>query len=158
KPVNLLVVIHEVMQLMSVRAKRQDVDMAVRTDSMAPWVVGDFVQLSQVVLNMLRNAVQAQTPGVPLRIVVNVAPVHDRMRLTIEDDGPGFSSDALARVGQAFSTTKPDGMGIGISISRRIVQQHGGTLSVGNRADGRGARVVLDLPAAQEVHWPGMGS
>lgn len=158
KPVNLLVVIHEVMQLMSMQAKRQDVDMAVRTDSMAPWVVGDFVQLSQVVLNMLRNAVQAQTPGVPLRIVVSVAPVHDRMRLTIEDDGPGFSSDALARVGQAFSTTKPDGMGIGISISRRIVQQHGGTLSVGNRADGRGARVVLDLPAAQDVHWPGMGS
>lgn len=158
KPVNLLVVIHEVMQLLPTGLKQQGVDMAIRTDSLAAWVVGDFVQLSQVVLNMLRNAVQAQTPGVPMHIVIRAEAAEERVRLTIEDDGPGLTPQALATVGQAFSTSKTDGLGIGISISRRIVQQHGGTLVVGNRSDGHGARVVLDLPAAQEVHWPGMGS
>jgi signal transduction histidine kinase len=150
KPVNLLVVIHEVMQLLQPSLKDHSINISVRTDSVAPWVVGDFVQLSQVVLNMLRNATQAKTPAQHLQIVVSIVPDQDRVRLIIEDDGPGFAPEALAHVGQAFSSTKPGGMGIGISISRRIVQQHGGTLAVDNRANERGAQVVVTLPASQQ--------
>ena len=75
-----------------------------------------------------------------------------RAIVRIRDTGPGLAADALARVGTPFFTTKPTGLGLGISISRSIASQHGGTLTLRNAdaRDGGGAIVELSLPALAE--------
>ncbi len=146
KPVNLLVVVQDVLQLLPAQERQDAADIQVRTDVLSPMVMGDSVMLSQVLLNVLRNAVQAPLPGKPVHIRIHVLAVDDRLQVVVEDDGPGFSAQLLGSNDVAFSSTKKDGMGIGLAISRRIAVQHGGTLLWRNRAHGGGAQVVLDLP------------
>lgn len=146
KPVNLLVVVQDVLQLLPAHERQDAADIRVRTDVLSPMVMGDSVQLSQVLLNVLRNAVQAQVPGKPVHIRIHVQSAGERLQVVVEDDGPGFSAQLLGKTDVAFSSTKKDGMGIGLAISRRIAVQHGGTLLWRNRAHGGGAQVVLDLP------------
>jgi signal transduction histidine kinase len=148
KPVNLLEVVHAVLQLLPTSAHDAQVLIRVRTDALKPMVMGDVVQLSQVLLNVLRNAVQAQAPGKSAHIEIHVQVADERWHVVIQDDGPGFPAKVLSGTDMAFSSTKQDGMGIGLSISRRIAKQHGGALILGNRTDAQGARVVLELPVA----------
>ncbi len=146
KPLNLLVVVQDVLQLLPAHERQDTADIQVRSDVLSPMVMGDSVQLSQVLLNVLRNAVQAQVPGKPVHIRIHVQSAGERLQVVVEDDGPGFSAQLLGKTDVAFSSTKKDGMGIGLAISRRIAVQHGGTLLWRNRAHGGGAQVVLDLP------------
>jgi signal transduction histidine kinase len=147
QPVDLLQVINDVMTLIPRSQMSSGVSMAITADKSPVFVYGDFIQLSQVVLNMLRNAIQAQKSELPLTIAVQVMSMGQRVRLTVEDDGPGFSEEVLARAGLAFTSTKSDGLGIGISISKKIIEQHGGTLIVRNRLDAQGGQVLIELPS-----------
>jgi signal transduction histidine kinase len=147
KSVNLRVVVQDVLQLWSGGGQQKGVNIRVRDDVSEPWVYGDVVQLSQVLLNVLRNAAQAQVPGRAVQIDIHVQQVDARWHVVIEDDGPGFPAQVLERTDVAFASTKKDGMGIGLSISRRIVVQHGGALLLANRENASGARVVMALPA-----------
>lgn len=146
KPVNLLTVVHDVLQLLPANERNEAVEIQVHTDVLTPMVMGDSVQLSQVLLNVLRNAAQAQVPGKPVRIGVRVLAADERLQVVVEDDGPGFSAQLLGGTDMAFTSTKKDGMGIGLAISRRIAEQHGGALLWRNREHDGGAQVVLDLP------------
>ena len=146
KSVNLLVVVQDVLQLWAAGGHQKGVTIAVRTDVMSPWVTGDVVQLSQVLLNVLRNAAQAQVPGRAVNIGIHVKQVGECFHVVVEDDGPGFAAHVLAHSDVSFVSTKKDGMGIGLSISRRIAAQHGGALWLCNREDAAGARAVLVLP------------
>jgi signal transduction histidine kinase len=95
-----------------------------------PTVTGDRVQLQQVMLNLLRNAVDAMS-GVndrPRRLVISTAREENRVRLSVQDAGIGLDPNNMDRLFQAFYTNKPAGMGIGLSVSRSIVESHGGRL------------------------------
>ena len=116
KPVNLLVVVQDVLQLLPVNERNTLVDVQVSTDVLTPVVKGDAVQLSQVLLNVLRNAVQAQVPGQVAHVRVHVQWGGAGLQMVVEDDGPGFPTQVLNNANVAFSSTKPDGMGIGLSI------------------------------------------
>ena len=108
---------------------------------------GDMIQLSQVLVNVLRNAVQATEGLARRRIEIEVTQEDDRAILRVSDNGSGFDDDylQLAASDQAFESSKPDGLGVGLSISREIAEQHKGTLLLGNGPDG-GAVVTLSLP------------
>jgi len=114
-----------------------------------PPIAGDRVQLQQVILNLLLNAADAMA-GVedrPRRLAVRTAlDAGDRVRLTVQDAGVGFAPDTAARLFEAFYTTKAEGMGIGLSVSRSIIESHGGRLSAEPNPDGPGASFVIDLP------------
>lgn len=109
-------------------------DLTVRAD-------GD--QLEQVLINLLRNAVDAARPGGG-RVAVGWRADGGRVEIRVTDEGPGLASDANLFV--PFFTTKPDGSGIGLVLSRQIAEAHGGTLDLANRADGPGCVAVLRLP------------
>ena len=130
-------------------------------DGLAP-VVGDRVQLQQVVLNLLRNAAEAMREvndgarGLTIRTEQEDG---DRVRVTVRDTGPGVDPHSIDKLFDAFYTTKRNGMGIGLSVSRSIVERHDGRLWV-EPTDGPGATFAFSVPCrprgdADTVSVPG---
>jgi signal transduction histidine kinase len=115
-------------------------------------VVGDRVQLQQVVLNLVMNGLEAMSSvtdrGRELVITSRTAD-QDQVEVTIRDSGIGLTPDEVARIFDAFYTTKPTGMGMGLSICRSILQAHGGRLWA-TANDGPGANFHFTMPKEQE--------
>jgi two-component system C4-dicarboxylate transport sensor histidine kinase DctB len=116
-------------------------------------VLGDEVRLEQVLVNLIGNALDA-IAGAPLRRIRITAGGDGRtIHLSIGDSGPGFAPEALPRLFTPFFTTKPpgQGLGLGLVVSKGIVEDMGGTLTLENRPDAEtGARFILSLPSAEE--------
>ncbi len=115
-------------------------------------VKGDPILVSQVVLNVFRNAIEALMQVARREIQVSCHSSGGHAILRVRDTGPGFTPEALGKIGMPFFTTQPDGLGMGISISLSIAAQHGGKLTFANadEKDGGGAIIELDLPALPE--------
>jgi len=118
-----------------------------------PLVTGDRVQLQQVILNLLQNASDAMS-GVddrPRQLVVKTEPDEpDRVCLTVQDTGLAFDPQATERLFEPFYTTKNDGMGIGLSVSRSIIEGHQGRLWAALN-DGPGATFSFSIPRLKPV-------
>ena len=112
-------------------------------------MLGDPIQLSQVLTNVLRNALAAMHDSTLRQIHIHCTQSGDQARLCLRDTGPGLSDDQLQKVGQPFYTTKSTGLGMGLSISRAILSQHGGALTLRNAEEG-GAVTELELPLFHE--------
>jgi signal transduction histidine kinase len=113
----------------------------------APLVLGDRAALEQVVLNLMLNAMQAQDDGGTVRVSLSRSGTGAEIR--VADDGPGVPEDVAARLFQPFFTTKGDGTGMGLHVSRDVAVEHGGTLTL-ERGEGRGAVFALKLPGIVE--------
>ena len=113
-------------------------------------VLVDRIQIQQVLINLLRNAVQAMGQEGDGRIVLSARIVGaDMAEISVADTGPGLTPDTLARLFTPFQTTKEDGMGVGLSICRTIVEANGGIITGENGAGG-GAVFRFTLPLALE--------
>jgi signal transduction histidine kinase len=119
-----------------------------------PLVEGDRVQLQQVMLNLIVNAIQAMGSGAEAARDLHIATANaaqEGMRVVVRDSGPGLRADDMERLFEPFYTTKSDGMGMGLSISRAIVEAHGGRLwAMPNEP--HGAVFQFTLPADQAHH------
>jgi len=114
------------------------------------FVTGDRVQLQQVILNLVRNASDAMSDvhGRPRHLLISTdRDEGDRVRLTVQDAGVGFDPQAADRLFESFYTTKNDGMGIGLSVSRSIIENHHGRLWAKLNA-GPGATFSFSIPRA----------
>jgi signal transduction histidine kinase len=113
-----------------------------------PPVQGDRVQLQQVLLNLIINAIEAMRDvGEEEReLLISSRNEPDGVSVEVRDSGPGFAPAALERVFEAFYTTKPGGLGLGLSICRSIIEAHGGRLSASGN-EGPGATFQFTLPA-----------
>jgi PAS domain S-box-containing protein len=111
-------------------------------------IEGDRIQLQQVIINLVVNAIQAMASVADRRLLIRtLQPDAARVQLEVHDSGPGIDPKDAVRLFEAFYTTKPDGMGMGLSISRTIIEAHGGRISVDCGA-GRGAVFTITIPAA----------
>ncbi|WP_454764800.1 sensor histidine kinase [Cupriavidus campinensis] len=115
-----------------------------------PRVNGDAVQIQQLLLNLLLNACDAVDRGVPgsgepREVTVLAHAEHGMVRIAVRDTGAGVPPSELADIFEPFVTSKPQGMGLGLSISRAIAARHGGTLEAWNNA-GRGMTFQFSLP------------
>jgi PAS domain S-box-containing protein len=122
----------------------------------ASHVLADRTLLHQLVVNLAVNAMQAmaQTGAAERKITVRTERLDGTsLRCSVEDSGPGVASEHLPRLFESFFTTKQDGMGMGLSICRSIVEAHGGRIEADNRSVHGGARFSFDLPAVStSVH------
>jgi signal transduction histidine kinase len=99
--------------------------------------------LRGALVNLLRNAIEARIDASPIEVATQRSGT--RARVEIADRGPGLDPSLVGRLFEPFQTTKPQGTGLGLSISRSAVEASGGTLALVNRADGPGARAVLEI-------------
>jgi signal transduction histidine kinase len=145
--------IRQVLVLVGDEAKRNE--LTIRTlfaDGLSP-VTGDRVQFQQVVLNLVINGIEAMTSvcGRARELVIttrNIDP--DQVQVTVEDSGMGIDPNAIEKIFEPFYTTKPTGMGLGLSITRSILQRHGGRLWVVTAQRGRGASFYFAVPKYDE--------
>jgi signal transduction histidine kinase len=146
-------VLQDVLQLVDREAQARGVRLRLEIAEALPKVVGDRVQLQQVVLNLLSNAIDAAAAGDrPVReVAVRADRTGDGVSVEVRDSGAGMDGETLARIFQPFFTTKPKGMGLGLSISRTIVEAHGGTLSA-RSAPGEGSTFRVELPSRPPAH------
>lgn len=112
-------------------------------------VVVDRIQIQQVLTNLMRNAIEAMTAVPVKQISVSVTSDAGMLVVTVEDSGPGIPNEITADLFKPFTTTKAGGMGIGLSISRRIIEAHGGELTV-SRSKLGGACFRFTLPEDNE--------
>lgn len=121
-----------------------------KLDEMPLAVKGNKIEFIQVVVNLLRNSAQAcLNAGIAADVRVTLQRVKGRAAILITDNGPGFSTEALNQAGDRIFTTKDEGMGLGLWISKEIVSRYGGELHMSNRPQG-GAEVMVLLPLSLE--------
>lgn len=144
--VDLRGVIKEVCALVEPEALRANIDIVKPALPDAPiWVLGDSVQLSQVLFNVLRNAMESVALVQMRKVHLTIGQDNNDICIKVHDTGPGLSEMASEQAGNPFYTTKTSGLGMGLSISKTILAQFGGQLSLQNTANGACARITLPL-------------
>jgi PAS domain S-box-containing protein len=152
EPLDLNEATQEVIALSLSDLQRNRVILRPQLSENLPHVIGDRVQLQQVILNLLRNASDAMSfvEDRPRELLVKTErDEEEQVRLTVKDVGVGFTPDAAAKLFQAFYTTKKDGMGIGLSLSHSIIDAHRGRLWA-QPNDGPGATFSFSIPCDPE--------
>lgn len=145
--------IRESLELIRSTPLMQGVSVTTRLEPRLPHVNGDPIQLQQVILNLLLNAVAAMSegPAASKRLIIETTVEEGRTaRVSVRDSGPGIDENLIDRIFEPFYTTKAGGLGMGLAITRTILSAHGGSVWAGNNAEGDGATVVFALPLCRE--------
>jgi signal transduction histidine kinase len=147
-PTDLNDAVRELLVLLSGELQRAGVTVRTELGDGLPHVMGDRTQLQQVLLNLVMNAIDAMlaVDSRPRQLTIASARCGEGVQISVEDTGSGIDPGVIHRLFDPFYTTKPDGMGIGLSVSRSIVESHHGTLWVALNS-GSGATFVFSLPA-----------
>ena len=152
KPLQLGEAIAEALALVSVDARQKEISLNAELEDRLPPIHADRVRIQQVLLNLLVNAMDALASAPqPRTLTVSAQREGAGVSVRVRDSGPGIEPHSLGRLFEPFFTTKAQGMGMGLAISRSIIEDHGGRIGALNNADGRGATFEFMLPAYTEV-------
>ena len=148
EPMSVRDVLDRAVRFFAATAERRRVALAADLDGDPLAIVGCRDHVHQVMLNLLHNAMQATPDGGG--VTVSAQRDDGWVRVRVEDTGPGFAESMLANVFTRFQTTKPDGTGLGLVITKRLVEEHRGRIEAVNAPAG-GARVTVWLPCSTEA-------
>ncbi|CAN0602621.1 unnamed protein product, partial [Ectocarpus sp. 12 AP-2014] len=146
--------VDDTLELTSVGTNSEGIATSVDLPENLPSIEADPVQVQQILVNLLRNAFEAVRGSTNPRVVIRAAYSAESVTVSIEDSGPGIPQEVHERLFKAFSTSKRTGMGLGLSISRSIAQNHGGDLTVDPGGNGKGATFKLSLPRSPDTSVP----
>jgi PAS domain S-box-containing protein len=155
--VNLNHLVLEVASFVEYDAARHHVELSLDLEQGALPVNADLVQIEQVLLNLVRNAIdalkQVDLERRKLKLITR-RPDENRVEVLVRDTGPGIAPDTLEHLFDAFFSTKESGIGMGLPISRKIVESHNGQI-IGSSELGQGAEFKVVLPTSPELQLPG---
>jgi len=143
--------VRNVATLVMHEARRHEVELKLVLDKDLPLIEGDMIQLEQVVLNFIRNGIDAMDAvksGNRVLTITTQCNNGENVMVSATDNGEGITEDAMPKIFDAFYTTKPDGMGIGLSISRSIIESHQGKIRARSLAGG-GTEFFFEIPIQQ---------
>jgi signal transduction histidine kinase len=147
-PIDLVPVLRRTLELAGAELERSAIVVEADYGVGAATILGDAGRLRQVFLNLILNAKQAMPRGGRLRLdLAGAASGREGFRVSIADNGVGIPAGHLSEVWKPFFTSRADGSGLGLAIVRRIMDEHGGTVSI-ESAEGRGTTVTVVFPAA----------
>jgi signal transduction histidine kinase len=152
RPFELNEAVREIDSVLGAEARRRRSTLEIRTAPEPVVVLGDRIEIQQVLVNLALNALQAvaDLPEERRAIVVSVEHATRRACVTVRDRGPGIAPEDMPRLFDAFFTTKRGGMGLGLSIARTLVEAHGGRVWAEN-GTGEGAVFRVELPTRPEA-------
>jgi len=133
RPARVSAMLDTVLELVRPEARRAGVTLVLSLAPEADWVLAQDIQIEQVILNLARNAIEAMEVCPPDQRRLRVSSRHladGQVEIQVADTGPGLSAEVADRIFEPFVTTKPQGLGLGLSISSGIVEAHGGRLCV----------------------------
>jgi two-component system, LuxR family, sensor kinase FixL len=145
--------IEEASAIALVGARERGIRVSFELDAEAELVLANRVQIQQVLINLMRNAMEAMDQSDRRELFISASRTDDQMiSMSVADTGPGIGAAVRAQLFQPFFTTKRDGMGVGLSISRTIIEAHGGEIvAEPNPGGGTVFRFTLPAVSAQEV-------
>ncbi|HXQ72496.1 MAG TPA: ATP-binding protein, partial [Pyrinomonadaceae bacterium] len=144
---NLNVIINDVLDLAQPQLTANNVEVRLLLDQQPVYVSVDQSSMRGALLNLMLNAIEAMPTGGTLSITVNQ--IDDTVRLEITDTGRGIGDDEARQIFEPFYTTKAQGLGLGMPYAKKIIDQHGGTISLSSRL-GVGTTISVTLPAGQQ--------
>jgi C4-dicarboxylate-specific signal transduction histidine kinase len=146
-------IIREMIVLLRSEVTRHSISVRAELASDLPYVMGDRVQLQQVMMNLITNSIDAMKDvNGPRELAINSQRAeHEQVMVTVSDTGVGLPPQQTDQIFHAFFTTKPHGTGMGLSISRSIVESHSGRLWAADNSS-RGASFHVTLPTSVEAH------
>jgi PAS domain S-box-containing protein len=155
EPIDLNLILREVIDLLHSDAVIRDVTVSTELDPSLPLVSGDRIQLQQVALNLMLNAFEAmnERPNGKRRVLIRAGRKDDQVLVSVADSGKGILIGETEKIFKPFYTSKPQGLGMGLSICRSIINSHQGRLWVENNPDG-GATFCFSLPISAEDTLP----
>lgn len=143
-------VVEEICDLAAVGTATEGIDVEMHLAADLPPVLIDAIQIQQVILNLVRNSIDALTHCDNGAIAISTARRGDMVEVTVTDNGPGLPPETRGRLFEPFVSTKPDGIGIGLTICRTIVEAQGGEIEADSRADA-GTAFRFTVPAFVET-------
>jgi len=148
EPLNINTLIHDTVTLIMTHITSKDKVVNFELDSDLPMILGDRIQLQQVLLNLISNSLEAMEESPDSRDLLIRSFLKDAKTIVVQvkDSGCGIPAENMKKLFSHFFTSKPDGLGMGLSISRSIVEAHGGHLEVKNNNPGRGATFYFTIP------------
>jgi C4-dicarboxylate-specific signal transduction histidine kinase len=149
-PVTVSRIVQESIELLRPEIDRHNITLREQLARDLPPVMADILQVEQVLINLVRNSIEAISGANVERGTVLIDAVPGEAGLVevrVHDNGPGFEREQLDASPQPFATTKVDGLGVGLALSRSIIEAHGGRLWLGKRS--QGAVVHFTLPVAE---------
>ena len=144
QPVSVSPLIRSCLQELRREMERRHVGASAHLLDELPAVQADSLVVGQVLRSVLANAVEAVPEGGRIEVRAEVAPGRGHLVITVADDGPGMTAAQRAAVGRPFFTTKPQGMGVGLALARRVLERSGGWLRIDSEP-GRGTVVSIGL-------------
>lgn len=140
-------IIHEVIELIEIEARWNHVGLVVELAEESVVLNADRILIEQVILNLARNAIEAMksVSEEKRKLYISTSRINDKVMVSVNDNGPGMTTEQAEQAFVAFNSTKPGGMGVGLVISRTIINAHGGELCVSSsRGDGCKFYFVLE--------------
>lgn len=144
------IIIKNVIQRCQPQIKENQITVRCEHEENLPLLNVDGQRLEQVLANLIINATQAMKNGGQILLETGIdstqdGPGQEKVVITITDTGPGISVDVRQRIFEPFFTTKARGTGLGLSVARRIIEEHNGTISFESK-EGQGTRFMIELP------------
>ena len=143
--VDLVMLLEDIEQTLAPLLKEKDVECKFTIKEEELYAELDYNRMKQVLINLIKNAIEAKQEAKPLKITVIIRKIKDEIQIKIEDTGMGISKENLEKITKIFYTTKEHGTGIGVALSKEIVEQHHGTIHYQSKLN-KGTKVNILLP------------
>lgn len=150
--IDIIMLLEDTVRSMGVLLKEKNINTDFDISDEEVYMLADYNRLKQVLVNIIKNSMESKIEGKQLSISIKTEISKNNMRIMVIDDGMGMTKEELERLGEAFFTTKANGTGIGVNLSKEIIEKHNGTLKYESKKYS-GTNVIIDLPIDPELNY-----